>query len=142
MLASGMSGDQGDITSLENFQIPDHLRMKRSDTDKVKQQKRKKVKALKYQIKVKTQEVDSKVRQNVWLDFTNKAASSKSGHFALKSNQDSIFKSPDTIMGKVGVIGSGNQMTSYDSTKIKMDRQYTTNRDHSNEPPFKRPRYE
>jgi len=28
--------------------------MKRSDTDKVKQQKRKKVKALKYQIKVKT----------------------------------------------------------------------------------------
>ncbi len=56
----------------------------------------------------------------MWLDFTNKATSSKSGHFALKTNTESIFKSPDTIMGKVGVVGSGKQMTSYDAAKIKL----------------------
>lgn len=68
-LATGQ-GD-GDM-NLEDFQIPDHLRMKRSDTEKVKLQKKKKVKALKYQYKVKQQEVESKLRQNTWLDFTNK----------------------------------------------------------------------
>ena len=36
-----------------DFMIPDHLRLKRSDTDKAKLQKRKKVKALKFQYKVK-----------------------------------------------------------------------------------------
>jgi survival-of-motor-neuron-related-splicing factor 30 len=93
--------------------------MKRSDTDKVKLQKKKKVKALKYQHKVKLQEIESKVRQNTWLDFANKATSQKAGHFATKN--ESIFKSPDTIMGKVGVVGSGKQMTSYESNKIKLN---------------------
>jgi len=34
-----------------SFAIPDHLRMHRNDTDKLKLQKRKKVKALKYEHK-------------------------------------------------------------------------------------------
>ena len=82
-------------------------------------QKKKKVKALKYQYKVKQQEIESKARQNTWLDFTNKAQGQKAGHFALKSNTDSIFKSPDTIMGKVGVVGSGKEMTTYEATNLK-----------------------
>lgn len=100
------------------FQIPEHLRMKRSDTEKVKLQKKKKVKALKYSHKVKLQEMDSKARQSVWLDFTNKASGSKQGHFAFNKNE-SIFKSPDTVMGRVGVVGSGKEMTQYDGTKVK-----------------------
>ncbi|TNV86087.1 hypothetical protein FGO68_gene13899 [Halteria grandinella] len=94
--------------------------MKRSDTEKVTLQKRKKVKALKYQIKVKQQEVESKSRQNTWLEFSNKANSKKEGHFAFKANQESIFKSPDTVMGKVGVVGSGKQMTQYEINKQKL----------------------
>ena len=69
-----MDGVDPDFNNFEDFAIPDHLRMKRSDTDKVKLQKKKKVKALKYQHKVKLQEIESKVRQNTWLDFANKAA--------------------------------------------------------------------
>ena len=38
----------GMTTAATEFQFPEHLRMKESDTDKVKLQKRKKVKALKY----------------------------------------------------------------------------------------------
>lgn len=116
------------------FEKPEHLKLKRSDTEKVKMQKKKKLKALKYQYKVKQQEVESKSRQNVWLDFTNKAASQKQGYFAHKANQESIFKSPDTVTGKVGVVGSGQQMTSYDQTKFKILK--------SMEPPSKRPRYD
>jgi hypothetical protein len=35
LLANGHGAD-GEITSMADFQIPDHLRMKRSDTEKVK----------------------------------------------------------------------------------------------------------
>jgi hypothetical protein len=55
--------------------------------------------------------VESKSRQNVWLDFNNKATSSKQGHFSYNKNNESIFKSPETITGKVGVVGSGKAMT-------------------------------
>jgi survival-of-motor-neuron-related-splicing factor 30 len=115
-----LDGVDPDFNNFEDFSIPDHLRMKRSDTDKVKLQKKKKLKALKYQYKVKQQEIESKVRQNTWLDFTSKGSNQKAGHFATKTNQESIFKSPDTIMGKVGVVGSGKQMTTYEQSKIKM----------------------
>ena len=91
-------------------------------------QKKKKLKALKYQYKVKQQEVESKSRQNVWQDFTNKAANQKLGHFAHKANQESIFKSPDTVTGKVGVIGSGQQMTQYEAAKIKLNSMMNENR--------------
>jgi hypothetical protein len=43
----GFSGD-GDLGDLGDFSIPDHLRLKRGDPEKVKLQKKKKVKALKY----------------------------------------------------------------------------------------------
>jgi hypothetical protein len=80
----------------------------------VKLQKKKKVKALKYQYKVRQQEIESKSRQSTWLDFTNKQKAA--GHFA---NTESIFKSPDNVMGRVGVVGSGKEMTSYETINLK-----------------------
>jgi hypothetical protein len=61
LLDQGFAED-GDIGDLEDFQIPDHLRLKRGEPEKVKMQKKKKVKALKYQYKVKQQEIESKAR--------------------------------------------------------------------------------
>lgn len=113
------AGMDGNDQVIGEFQIPENLRTKRSDTEKERLQKRKKVKALKYNYKQKILDQESKNRQNVWQDFTNKAVKQKAGHFAMKQNMESIFKSPDTIMGKVGVVGSGQQMTSYDINKIK-----------------------
>ena len=40
-------------TEVGDLLIPEHLRLKRGDTEKVKMQKKKKVKALKYTHKVK-----------------------------------------------------------------------------------------
>jgi len=48
-----------------------------------------------------------------WSDFNVSAKDSKKGHFMTKKNQASIFKSPDTIDGKVGVMGSGKGMTNF-----------------------------
>lgn len=58
------------------------------------------------------------------MDFTNKAVKQKAGHFALSKNQESIFKSPDTITGKVGVVGSGKVMTQYEAQKIKYQEKF------------------
>ena len=133
------SGVEAEFTGLETFEKPEHLKLKRSDTEKVKMQKKKKLKALKYQYKVKQQEVESKSRQNVWLDFTNKATASKQGYFAHKAGQESIFKSPDTVTGKVGVVGSGRQMTQYDQTKVKLAKGMDIEK---SSPMSKRPRYD
>ena len=54
---------------LTEFQLPDHLRVQKTDTDKVKDQKRKKVKALKYSHKTQMQEFGAKIKQNEWLNF-------------------------------------------------------------------------
>lgn len=40
----------------------------------------------------------------------NKAEKNRKGYFS-KSKGDSIFKSPDNIMGRVGVTGSGKGVT-------------------------------
>ncbi|OMH86292.1 Survival of motor neuron-related-splicing factor 30 [Zancudomyces culisetae] len=50
------------------------------------------------------------VEQKAWQDFTKK----KSKRFKVAPvNKNSIFKSPETIDGRVGVIGSGRGMTQY-----------------------------
>ena len=57
-MASGPSNQGGSVggkqpnTASMEFQFPENLRMKASDSDKVKEQKRKKIKALKYQHKI------------------------------------------------------------------------------------------
>lgn len=50
------------MTGITEFQFPEQLRTKASDTDKVKEQKRKKVKALKYQHKIQMQEQGSLIK--------------------------------------------------------------------------------
>jgi hypothetical protein len=51
-IAKGQSGEV-EFANLDFFEKPEHLRLKRSDTEKVQLQKKKKLKALKYQFKVK-----------------------------------------------------------------------------------------
>lgn len=71
---TGSSGAAGKPLSMMTaasmeFQLPEHLRLKASDSDKVKEQKRKKVKALKYSHKIQMQEHGSQLKQNVWMNF-------------------------------------------------------------------------
>jgi len=66
---------------------------------------------------------EAKGRQSTWLDFANKATKQK-GQGLIKKKQESIFKSPDTVMGKVGVVGSGREMTKVDSARVKYHEKF------------------
>ncbi|KAJ1654936.1 Survival of motor neuron--splicing factor 30 [Dispira simplex] len=52
-----------------------------------------------------------KDRQNSWLDFVQKKGKKKKAASAI--NTHSIFASPTTTQGKVGVVGSGQPMTEF-----------------------------
>ena len=62
---------EGPVVEEDNaeFQIPDNLRMKRSDTEKVKLQKRKKVKVLKFGHKQAVESKEMGRIQNNWASF-------------------------------------------------------------------------
>ena len=79
------------MKEIGEFKLPDNLRATKNDTEKSREQKRKKVKHLKYTHKNAVQEQNHALRQNEWRKFQNKAS------------HTSIFKSPDTVDGKVGV---------------------------------------
>jgi len=56
---------------------------------------------------------NNKDKQENWLNFQHKASRTKKGHYqAAKPTKESIFKTPDTIDGKVGVVRSGMGMSS------------------------------
>lgn len=42
----------------------------------------------------------------------------------MAKNTESIFKSPDTITGRVGVVGSGKGLTSYEAKKVKYHEKF------------------
>jgi len=95
---------------MSTFKTPEHLKVRPSDTPEQKKQKKRKIKLIKQHIKTKSVDKDAKERQGVWQQFNSTAAKHKKGYYALKKGE-SIFKSPDTIEGKVGVMGSGKGMT-------------------------------
>ena len=71
--------------------------------------------------KVKTAE-DTHVRSE-WQNFKDKAAKKKPAGFVSNLKKESIFKSPDLITGKVGVVGSGQGITEFVARKkAKLDK--------------------
>eukprot|EP00823_Brevimastigomonas_motovehiculus_P001087 TRINITY_DN11621_c0_g1_i1.p1 TRINITY_DN11621_c0_g1~~TRINITY_DN11621_c0_g1_i1.p1 ORF type:complete len:409 (+),score=96.13 TRINITY_DN11621_c0_g1_i1:47-1273(+) len=102
-----------DTTAIpDQFTIPDMLKINSDDTERVKQQKQKRIKRLKTEYRRAKLEKEGKQRQNAWQQFQSKGVKRKS-----------MFASPDTVEGKVGVIGSGKAMTDYvDPSKLKLKR--------------------
>lgn len=84
-----------------------------NDSEIQRQAKKKKIKKLKQAFKMQLIDKDSREKKGKWSNFNEKAEKNKMGHFQVKKNSESIFKSPDTIEGKVGVMGSGKGMTNF-----------------------------
>ena len=95
---------------MTTFKTPEGLKVRATDTPEQKKQKKRKVKMIKQHLKTKAADKDAKDRQDVWTTFNSSAAKHKKGYYASKKG-DSIFKSPDTVEGRVGVMGSGKGMT-------------------------------
>jgi len=93
--------------------MPEHLRILPNDSEIQRLSKKKKIKKLKQAFKSQLIEKDSKEKQGKWNNFNDNAEKNKKGHYQIKKNTESIFKSPDTIEGKVGVMGSGKGMTNF-----------------------------
>ena len=95
--------------SLDKLVIPEQLKILPTDSEKVKETKKKKIKRLKAVFHQKVKEQESIKRKNTWLDFQKGVIKGKA--------KKSIFASPDSVDGKVGVTGSGKEMTKYRETK-------------------------
>jgi len=90
--------------------IPENLTIKPTDTEAQKKVKQKKIKRLKSTHHKKKLEEEGKKVQSAWQQF-------QKGSSLLKKRK-SIFASPDDVDGKVGVTGSGKNMTTF-SDRIK-----------------------
>jgi len=91
--------------------IPKNLKILPGDSEEVRNAKRKRVHAIKSLNRLKKLEEDRNSSKSAWRDFTNKSAKKAKTGFISGKGKESIFKSPDSVTGKVGVTGSGKQIT-------------------------------
>jgi survival-of-motor-neuron-related-splicing factor 30 len=91
--------------------IPKSLKILPTDSEEVRQQKRRKIRAIKSQFRKKKMEEDRNNQKNAWKEFKEKTSKKPKIGFLSSIHRESIFKSPDTVFGKVGVIGSGKEPT-------------------------------
>ncbi|CAI7880493.1 unnamed protein product [Closterium sp. NIES-53] len=81
-----------------------------SPTKKV--EKKRKIHAFKSKQRMEMLEVMTNKKQNTWQQFQTKGIKKKAG-FLTGRKKESIFKSPEDVGGKVGVVGSGQGMTDF-----------------------------
>lgn len=84
--------------------IPEHLKLKPSDTEAQRRNKRQRVKMLKQQFKKRKVEAEGNRKTNNWLSFVKSAKTT-----SIMRKKPSMFAT--TEEGTVGVIGSGRGMT-------------------------------
>jgi len=95
----------------KTLKIPDNLKILPTDSEEVRQKKKRKVKNIKTKIRMKELEKVRDSKKQTWQSFA--AKKSRRVGFFTGGKKESIFKSPDSVTGKVGVTGSGAAMTPY-----------------------------
>mmetsp|Transcript_104965 Transcript_104965/g.338485 ORF Transcript_104965/g.338485 Transcript_104965/m.338485 type:complete len:328 (-) Transcript_104965:70-1053(-) len=103
-----------EVTTPAGYKIPESLVIQKADADEVIDTKRRKIQAIKKQQRTDRIEEESIKRQSSWQKFfyTKASTRSKCGFMSGKP-KESIFKVPETLEGKVGVVGSGREMTKF-----------------------------
>jgi len=122
------AGNGGGADLPDKFEIPEHLKPRPSDSEKVREQKKKKIKQLKSMHRKRKAEDERNTTQNSWLQFQSKGRTgggptrplSGAAGAPLKRAKKSMFASPDSVDGRVGVVGSGRPMTA----EGKRDKHY------------------
>ncbi|KAL0586616.1 hypothetical protein ABG067_003790 [Albugo candida] len=119
--AESKVAQSSDSTVCKPIKIPDHLQILPTDTEAEKERKRKRIRALKNLNRQKRLDNERNVKQQGWKAFQHKAKQKRvrgtSG--ALSIRGESIFASPETVDGRVGVVGSGLGMTMFPDTRKK-----------------------
>lgn len=102
-----------ELTTMLEFKIPDYLKILPNDSLEERNRKKKKLKHLKQGYKTSLIDRDMQQKRSKWNSFNEKSKHQAKGHFTAKKHSDSIFKTPSTLSGKVGVMNSGKGMTMY-----------------------------
>jgi survival-of-motor-neuron-related-splicing factor 30 len=93
------------------FVVPKNLQILPNDSEEVKAKKKRKIKSLKDKFRMKRAEKARSDKQNSWKKFADKKATKRKVGFMTGMRKESIFKTSDSFTGKVGVTGSGKEMT-------------------------------
>ncbi|DAZ98498.1 TPA: hypothetical protein N0F65_004935 [Lagenidium giganteum] len=105
------------------IKIPENLQILPTDTEEEKERKRKRIKSIKSLNRHKNYENERNLKQQDWKSFQSKAMKKGfKGTGALSRRGTSMFASPETVDGRVGVVGSGQGMTTFVDTRKKHKR--------------------
>jgi survival-of-motor-neuron-related-splicing factor 30 len=98
--------------------IPKSLQILPTDSEKVRLMKKKRIKQLKSKTRFQQLEEDTTKKKSSWQDFLT-AGNKKQKVTSAIAPKESIFRSPDSVDGRVGVIGSGKGMTPNPTSNVK-----------------------
>eukprot|EP00928_Gymnodinium_smaydae_P047670 TRINITY_DN31825_c0_g1_i1.p2 TRINITY_DN31825_c0_g1~~TRINITY_DN31825_c0_g1_i1.p2 ORF type:complete len:349 (-),score=102.56 TRINITY_DN31825_c0_g1_i1:50-1096(-) len=113
-----------EVQTPSGFKIPESLVIQKTDSEEVKETKRRKIQAIKKQQRGDKQEDDAQKKQASWQKFFhNKASTRSKTGFSSGGPRESIFRVPETLEGKVGVMNSGKEMTAFSEPR-KFTYQY------------------
>jgi len=93
--------------------IPPSLRILDTDSENERRDKKRRIRSIKSKNRLKKSEETRNKRKDDWKSFQT------GGNVIKKKKLSSIFSSPDSIMGRVGVTGSGKAMTNFIVPKFK-----------------------
>ncbi|OQR94512.1 hypothetical protein ACHHYP_01225 [Achlya hypogyna] len=99
--------------------IPAHLAILPTDSEAEKERKRRRIKAIKSLNRQKTIEAERNSKKNDWTKFTQKQGKKRVVGAMSSIKKTSIFASPATVDGRVGVVGSDQKMTHFEDTRKK-----------------------
>mmetsp|Transcript_107087 Transcript_107087/g.301376 ORF Transcript_107087/g.301376 Transcript_107087/m.301376 type:complete len:337 (+) Transcript_107087:68-1078(+) len=113
-----------EVTTPAGYKIPESMVIQKVDTDEIAEAKRRKIQAIKKSQRADKLDDDAGKKQSSWQKFFHNKASTRSKcGFMSGKPKESIFKVPETLEGKVGVTGSGKEMTMFAEPK-KFTYQY------------------
>ncbi|CAI5738048.1 unnamed protein product [Hyaloperonospora brassicae] len=104
------------------IKIPENLQILPSDSEAEKERKRKRLRAIKSLNRHKNIDNERNLKQHDWKAFQHKAKKKgikKGVSGVLSKRGSSMFASPQTVEGRVGVMGSGQGMTNFPDARNK-----------------------
>uniref|UniRef100_A0AAV1TQ53 Tudor domain-containing protein n=1 Tax=Peronospora matthiolae TaxID=2874970 RepID=A0AAV1TQ53_9STRA len=107
------------------IKVPENLQILPSDTEAEKERKRKRLRAIKSLNRHKNIDNERNIKQHDWKAFQHKAKKKgikKGVSGVLSKRGSSMFASPQTVEGRVGVMGSGQGMTNFPDARNKKSK--------------------
>jgi hypothetical protein len=113
-----------EVTTPSGYKVPESLVIQKTDTEEQIETKKRKIQAIKKQQRTEKMDGDASKKQTSWQKFFHNKASTRSKcGFLSGKPKESIFKVPETLEGKVGVMSSGKEMTRFSEPR-KFTYQY------------------